>query len=144
MPEKKDIETTRRRQILDAAEKVFAERGIDKARMDDIVQEAGLSKGALYWYFKSKDALIRALLDRVFMSEMREAEALVNAQGSSGDRLRQFAGYTVEEYKRFKKLLLSIQDKTMQEQQQILEQTFVEWKGERKQIDDVLVMGVKV
>lgn len=105
MSDKKDIEETRRRQILDAAEKVIAERGIDKARMDDIVQEAGLSKGALYWYFKSKDALIRALLDRVFISEMREADALVSAQGSSGDRLRTFAGYAVEDYKRFEKLL---------------------------------------
>ncbi len=102
---KRETEETRRRQILDAAERVFAERGIDKARMDDIVEKSGLSKGALYWYFKSKDALIQALLDRVFINEMREAEALVEQEGSSSERLRKFAGYAVEEYKRFKKLM---------------------------------------
>ncbi|MCK5052709.1 MAG: TetR/AcrR family transcriptional regulator [Anaerolineales bacterium] len=105
MPVKKKIEETRRRQILDAAEKVFTTRGIDKARMDDIVQESGLSKGALYWYFKSKDAIIRAVLDRVFIYEMREAEALVLAEGSSSERLRTFIAYAVQEYKRFEKLL---------------------------------------
>ncbi|MCJ7824461.1 MAG: TetR/AcrR family transcriptional regulator [Anaerolineales bacterium] len=105
MPAKKDIEATRRRQILDAAEIVFAARGIEKTRMDDIVHESGLSKGALYWYFKSKDAIISAMLDRVFISEMREAEALVDAQAPSSERLKTFVAYAVLEYKRFEKLL---------------------------------------
>ncbi len=105
MPAKKEIEETRRRQILDAAEKVFTTRGIDKARMDDIVQESGLSKGALYWYFKSKDAIIRAVLDRVFIYEIREADALVLAEGSSSERLKTFVALAVQEYKRFEKML---------------------------------------
>jgi AcrR family transcriptional regulator len=105
MPSKRGTEQARRKQILDAAEKVFAARGIDKARMDDVVQESGLSKGALYWYFKSKDALIRALLDRVFISEMREAEALVEADLPASKKLRSFVGYAVKEYKRFDKLM---------------------------------------
>jgi AcrR family transcriptional regulator len=105
MPDNKDIEETRRRQILDAAEKVFVVRGIDKARMDDIVEESGLSKGALYWYFKSKDAIIRAVVDRVFISEMREAETLVSAEGSASERLKTFVGFAVREYKRIEKLL---------------------------------------
>jgi AcrR family transcriptional regulator len=105
MAAKKASEEARRKQILDAAEKVFVARGIDKARMDDIVEEAGLSKGALYWYFKSKDALIRALLDRVFISEMREAETLVNTDLSAEDKLRRFVSYAVREYKRFDKLM---------------------------------------
>jgi len=105
MPDKKDVEEARRRQILDAAEKVFSTRGMEKTRMDDIVQESGLSKGALYWYFKSKDAIIRAVLDRVFISEMRDAEALIHAQGSSSERLKTFVAFAVREYKRFENLL---------------------------------------
>jgi AcrR family transcriptional regulator len=105
MPDKQDIEETRRRQILDAAEKVFTERGIDKARMDDIVKESGLSKGALYWYFKSKDAIIRAVVDRLFISEMREVEALVSADGSASERLKRFVEFAVREYKRFERML---------------------------------------
>lgn len=100
-----DLKQERRKQILDAAEKVFTKRGLDKARMDDIVHESGLSKGALYWYFKSKDAIIRALLDRVFINEMRDAEELIHAQGSSSERLRTFVANAVQEYKHFEKML---------------------------------------
>ncbi|MCK5054760.1 MAG: TetR/AcrR family transcriptional regulator [Anaerolineales bacterium] len=100
-----DLKQERRKQILDAAEKVFTKRGLDKARMDDIVHESGLSKGALYWYFKSKDAIIRALLDRVFINEMRGAEELIHTQGSSSERLRTFVANAVQEYKRFENML---------------------------------------
>jgi len=44
----------------------------------------------------------------------------------------------------FKKLLLSIQEKTMKDQKEILEQSFNEWKGNHKQLDDILVIGFKV
>ncbi len=100
-----DLKQERRKQILDAAEKVFTKRGLDKARMDDIVHESGLSKGALYWYFKSKDAIIRALFDRVFINEMRGAEELIHTQGSSSERLRTFVANAVQEYKRFENML---------------------------------------
>ena len=45
--------------------------------------------------------------------------------------------------KNVKKLLLSIQDKTMNEQKTILETTMAEWKGDTEQVDDILVMGVR-
>ncbi|MEO0412560.1 MAG: TetR/AcrR family transcriptional regulator [Pseudomonadota bacterium] len=51
-------------EILDAATKVFARRGYDGARMDDIARQAGLSKGALYLYFASKNALLDAIVTR--------------------------------------------------------------------------------
>ena len=47
-------------------------------------------------------------------------------------------------YSNFKKLLLSIQDKTMDEQHDILHQTMADWKGNLEQIDDILVMGVRI
>jgi AcrR family transcriptional regulator len=98
-------EQERREQILNAAEVVFSERGFDKARMDDIVREAGISKGALYWYYKSKDALIRALLDRVFFSELREVEALLQDPGPASERMYIFIERAVREYRRFERLL---------------------------------------
>jgi len=45
---------------------------------------------------------------------------------------------------KFKKLLLGISKKPMTEQKQLLEQTFDDWKGEQKQTDDVLVVGIKI
>ncbi|HEY4799955.1 MAG TPA: SpoIIE family protein phosphatase, partial [Bacteroidia bacterium] len=47
-------------------------------------------------------------------------------------------------YSQFKKLLLSIQDKNMDEQHQILHATMHDWKGNLEQIDDILVIGVRV
>ena len=44
----------------------------------------------------------------------------------------------------FRRLLISISEKSMQEQGQILEKTFTEWRGNIRQIDDVLVVGVKI
>ncbi|MEE4197255.1 MAG: response regulator [Bacteroidales bacterium] len=46
--------------------------------------------------------------------------------------------------KNFKDLLLEIHHKSLSEQKQILEKTFTEWKGERKQLDDILVIGFKI
>lgn len=47
-------EEIRREEILEAALKCFSKRGYHDTRMDDIIKESGLSKGAIYWYFKGK------------------------------------------------------------------------------------------
>jgi AcrR family transcriptional regulator len=126
MSSQPDLKQERRKQILDAAETVFTERGMDKARMDDIVHESGLSKGSLYWYFKSKDDIIQALLDRVFIDEMREAEALIHAQGSSSERLRVFIANLVQEYKRFEKMLpLAYEFVALAARSKVIRQTIV-------------------
>ena len=105
MPPKPDLTAERRGQILDAAEKVFNRLGFNKARMDDIVVESGLSKGALYWYYKSKDAIILALLDRVFVGEIAQFEKLVDAEGTASERLAQLTRAVVQDMARFKHLM---------------------------------------
>jgi len=52
-----------RTKILEAAIKLFSGRGFNAASVDDICKEAGLSKGAFYHHFESKQALFLALLD---------------------------------------------------------------------------------
>jgi AcrR family transcriptional regulator len=64
-----DTTLARKDQILTAAAAVFARRGLNQARMDDIVKEVGLSKGTIYWYFESKDAVIEALMQQIFDPE---------------------------------------------------------------------------
>lgn len=90
MSPKPDVSQKRTAQILEAARKVFAKKGFYKARMDDIAQETQVSKGTLYLYFKSKDAIITALLDRLFGDEMRDLSALQHAEGSARERLLRF------------------------------------------------------
>lgn len=63
--ERKEREKERRRQeIIDAAERVFFSKGIQNATMDDVAQEAELSKGTLYLYFNSKIELYLAITIR--------------------------------------------------------------------------------
>lgn len=63
-------------QILEAAMTLFARDGFDKARMDDIAEAAGLSKGTLYLYFDNKDALIAAILRQFFDAELTSAQEI--------------------------------------------------------------------
>jgi len=57
MSPKHDVSEERKSQILDAAMDTFSEMGFHKARMSDIAETSGLSKGSLYWYFDSKDSI---------------------------------------------------------------------------------------
>jgi AcrR family transcriptional regulator len=52
-----------RTKIMESAIKLFSTRGFNKASVDDICEEAGISKGAFYHHFKSKQELFLALLD---------------------------------------------------------------------------------
>lgn len=51
-------------EILDAALQIFAEQGFTAARVEDIARRAGLSKGAVYLYFPSKEAMLNALVEQ--------------------------------------------------------------------------------
>lgn len=86
----------REQQILDAAALVFARRGFDAARMEDIALAAGLSKGTLYWYFESKEALILALLKRLLAGQLQHLQQLPGADGLVQDRLLLFAQHFSE------------------------------------------------
>ncbi len=57
----KDHLDARRRQILDAAAECFAREGVHRTTMQDVIREAGLSAGAIYRYFASKEAIVEAL-----------------------------------------------------------------------------------
>ncbi len=89
MAPRPDLSAARKNQILDAAMAVFARSGFHEARMDDIVQESGLSKGTLYWYFKSKEEIITAISQRLFTTDIEQVESLLNAEGTVSERLQQ-------------------------------------------------------
>ena len=95
------LKQERRKQILDAAEKVFTQREFNKARMDDIVAESGLSKGALYWYYKSKDEIILALMDRFFAGELQAEEELISTEGDARQQLDVFFDAAFKDIRRF-------------------------------------------
>lgn len=62
----------RRQAILAAALAVFAERGFEAARLDDVAARAGVAKGTLYLYFRDKEALFEALVRNAVSPIMEE------------------------------------------------------------------------
>ena len=76
-------------EILEAALAVFAERGYAATRMDDIAARAGVTKGTIYLYFESKDAVFRGLVQQsIGVTLETQAAALAHFEGSAGDLLR--------------------------------------------------------
>lgn len=53
----------RREHIIDAAMRVFSQKGFTKATNKDIAREAGITPGLIYYYFESKEALLKAIIE---------------------------------------------------------------------------------
>lgn len=65
----------RKEQLLDAAARLFAERGYAETRILDICREAGVAKGLFYWYFDTKEAVFRDLAAGL-RQRLRRAQAV--------------------------------------------------------------------
>jgi AcrR family transcriptional regulator len=94
-----DTGSRRRAQILDAATAVFARRGVQQARMDDIAAEISLSKPALYLYFESKGAIVAELMRRLFELEVADLKQLEQAPGTVAERLLAFDDLVQRQYR---------------------------------------------
>ena len=105
MSPRPDVSEERKDQIMNAAEEVFSQKGFSDARMDDIAEETGLSKGTLYLYYKSKDDLIIAILDRIFQREFRAFENLDLTSISATKAIWNFAETTSNDVKMMMRLL---------------------------------------
>lgn len=73
-PIQEQLIKARRNQILDAATKVFAEKGFSRATIKDVAREAGIADGTIYNYFENKTALILGILDRFNQTDQREQD----------------------------------------------------------------------
>lgn len=78
-------------ELLDAALDEFIANGFDAARIEDIAKRAGLSKGAVYLYFKSKEDLLRALIEREAAPVAARVAFLAQAPGEPVEMLRAIA-----------------------------------------------------
>src|SRR3954462_4137403 len=80
-------------EIIEAAILVFAEKGFAAAKLDEIARQAGVSKGALYLYFETKEDIFRAVVARAIAPNMQAIRAMIAAHpGPIGDLLRLGAG----------------------------------------------------
>lgn len=108
MPRRKPAEPKRevtRRRLLDRALKLFQQRGVEATTMRDIAKAAGLSLGAAYYYFPSKDALVFAYYE----DNQAQMEALAErATGSVRDRLGAIFHGKLESVRPHRKMLATI------------------------------------
>ncbi|MET9879693.1 MULTISPECIES: TetR/AcrR family transcriptional regulator [Streptomycetaceae] len=68
--------------LLAEATRLFAERGYDRTSVQEIVEAAGVTKGALYHYFGSKDDLLHEIYGRVLRLQMQRLEAIAGKEAT--------------------------------------------------------------
>lgn len=76
---KEDAEQTRC-QLLEAAQRVFADKGVSRTSLQDIAQAAGVTRGAIYWHFKNKAELFNALMDSAVLPMEQALQQIDHAQ----------------------------------------------------------------
>jgi TetR/AcrR family transcriptional regulator len=81
----------RKADLLDAAERCFAERGYHETTVDAIAERAGVSKGAFYWHFESKRDVFTALVERM-AGDLQPRWQAFGATGGAATALRRLLG----------------------------------------------------
>src|SRR4051795_9551492 len=84
-----DDDSSKRRQILDGARKVFLDLGFDGASMGEIARAAGVSKGTLYVYFADKSRLFEAIVEQE-MSDQQKVAFNFDPERDVATTLREF------------------------------------------------------
>jgi AcrR family transcriptional regulator len=91
--------------ILDVALDLFRKRGFDGTTMRDIAAEAGLSLGAAYYYFRSKEAIVIAYYEHVVAGRAARLEAVLAGTNDLAERLRALYHLHLDALRRDRKLL---------------------------------------
>jgi len=78
----------KRRQLLDAAVRVFARKGYHASRVGDIAEEAGVAHGLLYHYFDSKEQVLEAVFDENWSVLVARIASVEETEESAADQLR--------------------------------------------------------
>lgn len=105
-----EVREISRNKILDAALKLFAERGFHNASISQITKEAGISKGLLYNYFEKKEDLINGIVGKA-MAEGDEMMKELMKQATPQAKLRFVIDYVFNDItsrKEYYKLILSL------------------------------------
>ena len=92
------LQTQRKEQILDAALHVLVQNGYEQARMDDVVQLSNLSKGAIYWYYKSKKEMYLDLVNFWVMRYSVILNHIVEEEASPSRQLKDLFQFFIDQY----------------------------------------------
>ena len=95
---KLELQDRRKEQIMSAALSVVVAKGYDQSRMDDIVEKSQLSKGAIYWYYKSKEEVYLSLVDYWFLQYSSGVVDTLQQQESASDQLKALFDFFIEQF----------------------------------------------
>ncbi|MDD6791894.1 MAG: TetR/AcrR family transcriptional regulator [Thermobifida fusca] len=77
----------RREQIIDVATGLFRQKGYHATSLDDIADAIGFTKPAIYYYFKSKDDILFAIIDDIVDQGLRRIQAVASREASATERM---------------------------------------------------------
>jgi TetR/AcrR family transcriptional regulator, fatty acid metabolism regulator protein len=89
----------RRRQILDAAVRVFARQGFHSCRVSDIADEAGVAYGLVYHYFRSKDQVMNELFTERWSLLLAAIDEVDGRDVTPREKLDAVAGFIIDSYR---------------------------------------------
>lgn len=92
-------EPEKRRRILHAAVKVFAERGYHGCRIADVARAAGVAYGLVYHYFQNKDELLESVFAEQWAIFIRGLESIDAGPGTAADKIAGLFGFVFDVYK---------------------------------------------
>jgi len=93
---KKEKDKSTEEKILDAARKVFVQKGLDGARMQDIADEAGINKALLHYYFRTKDKLFEMIFLETVGKIFPRFEMILLSDMDFFDKIRQIVSSYIE------------------------------------------------
>lgn len=79
-----------RRQIVEAADRLFYERGFEATSFGDIASATGLSRGNFYYHFKTKDEILEAVIERRLVDRSAMIQAWEGVSAQPADRIGRF------------------------------------------------------
>lgn len=94
-----------RRFILQAAEKVFVQKGYRLATVDDIADEAQFSKATIYRYFESKNDIFFEVIYNAFTESYARIKKIQSKELSAGKKIKELIGFIVSIYHKKKNLM---------------------------------------
>ncbi len=104
----------RRNELMDAAEQLFVEKGYEHTSASDIIRRVDIAQGTFYYYFKSKDEILNAVIDRyveryikfvksiandVHINAIQKIQHIIDGLFSMSDQKRKFSQYLNQEEK---------------------------------------------
>ncbi len=90
----------KREEILQAALRAFAKKGFNYTKMDDVAREAGIGKGTIYEYFRSKSDLLRAAYENYLEETYRQTFAILKSARSPLEKIREIILSIIRYYSR--------------------------------------------